>query len=127
MLDYEKGDYMNGIIGITYYNHNFMRSNKTYYFGYDEENEKIIRKVCSFGVRESLSESFSKAEFEAFAEKVMDIIASEPWKREYEDPHVLDGNEWKVTLHYPQGKVKTYYGMNDEPDNFNDFVNLWDI
>ncbi|MCR4944517.1 MAG: hypothetical protein K5986_08740 [Clostridium sp.] len=44
------------------------------------------------------------------------------WKEEYDNPNILDGTQWGVTIKYYDGKEKNWYGNNDYPPLWNKFL-----
>ncbi|ALB29767.1 hypothetical protein [Companilactobacillus heilongjiangensis] len=42
----------------------------------------------------------------------------ENWNHEYNDNHILDGEQWEVEVYYHDGTEVNYYGSNAYPDNF---------
>ncbi len=49
------------------------------------------------------------------------------WKKEYEDPGVLDGNQWFVVINNFSGKAFKSEGSNRYPYNFYGFLDLMGI
>ncbi len=59
-------------------------------------------------------------------EELADLHIGE-WKKEYEDPCVLDGTQWSVTFKYSGGKKKKFVGDNRYPYNFYSFLDIMQI
>ncbi len=63
---------------------------------------------------------------ETLLEELADMHIGE-WKKEYEDPCVLDGIEWHVDFKYTDGKKRIFRGCNRYPYNFYGFLDIMQI
>jgi hypothetical protein len=57
-------------------------------------------------------------------DKLVNEIMVFTWDNYYSNDHVLDGEEWRVTLHYKSGRTRSFSGMNAYPTNYDDFIKL---
>ena len=46
------------------------------------------------------------------------------WKKDYDNPYVLDGTSWDVTIKYNDGKKWKSGGCNAFPYNFSGFLDI---
>ena len=46
------------------------------------------------------------------------------WKKDYFDPDVMDGTEWRLKIIRPKKSQLKVEGQNAYPDNFDDFLKL---
>ena len=49
------------------------------------------------------------------------------WKKEYDDPCVLDGIQWSIVIRYTDGRKKVFEGSNSYPPGFYDFLDIMQI
>ncbi len=47
------------------------------------------------------------------------------WKKNYVDPGVLDGTQWKLTIKLSNGRKRSYYGSNDYSPYWNELLKLF--
>ena len=59
-------------------------------------------------------------------EELADLHIGE-WKKEYEDPCVLDGTQWSVIFKYADGKKRKFEGSNRYPYNFYGFLDIMQV
>ena len=94
-----------------------------------EDNEIITEREIFNAVPDSkeLNRQFYKG-------MTRDILLSElaefhigEWKKEYEDPCVLDGTQWSVVFKYTDGKKRKFEGSNRYPYNFGGFLDVMEI
>jgi len=48
------------------------------------------------------------------------------WKKNYDNPHTLDGTQWELLMVRGTSKIKCY-GSNDYPPEFDKFINALNI
>jgi len=67
----------------------------------------------------------TKEEFESFISKAVEDINILSWNNEYRPTEtILDGEEWKITIHIENDEDIEIFGINAYPDNFADFIIL---
>ncbi len=59
-------------------------------------------------------------------EEITDIHIGE-WKKDYDDPCVLDGIQWSVVFKYSDGKKRVFEGSNSYPPGFYAFLDIMQI
>lgn len=114
----------NNIKGITYYENAFFNGQDKHYFGFDDSLEELY-------IEEGL-DSFYRADFDdtehfifgEFIKAIFEKALIETWDDYYHNQEILDGVEWKVTVHYKDGSEKVYQGLNKFPSNFQDFIDV---
>jgi len=110
------------ITGITFTRHVYMDEEMIHYFGYDDDGE-IIKEATEPTMMFSLGGT--KEEFDSFIKKAIEDINILSWNNEYRPKEtVLDGEEWKITIHIKNDGDIEIFGMNAYPDNFVDFIVL---
>lgn len=57
-----------------------------------------------------------------YLEHVLGII--DGWKKEYIDTRIIDGDSWKLSIIYVNGKKREYYGRASFPANFEEIERL---
>ena len=67
----------------------------------------------------------SLTEFRDFVKKIVNKIKIFKWQKSYFNEHVIDGSEWRVTIHYKSGRTRNFFGVNSQPPNFDEFIKLW--
>jgi hypothetical protein len=116
---------MSEIKGVTVYRHAFMHGTETHYFGYDEDGEDVVIDSNLDGILMGTHFSDDEIhEFHEFIDKLVNEIMIFTWDNYYSNDHVLDGEEWRVTIHYKSERTRSFSGMNEYPSNFDDFVKL---
>jgi hypothetical protein len=116
---------MSEIKGVTVYRHAFMHGTETHYFGYDEDGEDVVIDSNLDGIFMGIHFSDDEThEFHEFIDKLVNEIMIFTWDNYYSNDHVLDGEEWRVTIHYKSGRTRSFSGTNAYPSNFDDFVEL---
>lgn len=116
---------MSEIKGVTIYRHAFMHGTETHYFGYDEDGDDIVIESDLDGILMGTKFSDSeKNKFHEFIDKLINKIMVFTWDNYYSNEDVLDGEEWRVIIHYKSGRTRSFSGMNAYPSNFDDFVKL---
>jgi ribosomal protein S27AE len=110
------------ITGITFTRRVYMDEDMTHYFGFDEDGE-IIKEATEPTMMFSLGGT--KEEFENFISRAIEDINILSWKNEYRPTEtVLDGEEWKITIHVENDDDIEIFGINAYPGNFVDFIVL---
>ncbi len=56
-------------------------------------------------------------------EEIADIHMGE-WKKDYDDPCVLDGIQWSIVFKYSDGKKRKFEGSNSYPPGFYAFLDV---
>lgn len=59
-------------------------------------------------------------------EEISDIHIGE-WKKDYDDPCVLDGIQWSIVFKYSDGKKRVFEGSNSYPPGFYAFLDIMQI
>ena len=94
----------------------------THYFGYNDEGE-VIKEASEPTVMFSLAGN--EEQFKSFISEAVEDINILSWSDEYKPSKtILDGEEWKITLHIENYEDIVIHGMNAYPDNFVDFIIL---
>ena len=57
----------------------------------------------------------SKREWQALLDKLFCKLCVHEWKKRYDDPCVLDGEQWKLQFKLTRGRQRTYHGSNAYP------------
>jgi hypothetical protein len=110
------------ITGITFLRRVYTVEDMTHYYGYDEEGE-VIKEATEPNVMYSLGGT--KEQFKSFISEAVEVINILSWSDEYKPSKtVLDGEEWKITIHIENEENIEILGMNAYPDNFVDFIIL---
>jgi len=116
---------MSKIKGVTVYRHAYMHGTQTHYFGYDKNNEDVV--IHSRFQQFIMDDDFINNEiheFVDFVEQLVNDIKVFKWNKNYANDNVLDGEEWRLTVHYKSGRSRGFFGMNAYPSNFKEFVKL---
>src|SRR5690554_3776173 len=96
--------------GITFTRRVYMDEDMTHYFGFDEDGE-IIKEATEPTMMFSLGGT--KEEFENFISRAIEDINIISWKNEYRPTEtVLDGEEWKITIHIENDDDIEIFGIN---------------
>lgn len=87
---------------------------------YDVVLLRVKERVCQEQAQEYIFKP-TKDEWGRFLfflqHKVRDV-----WKKDYSDNGIQDGTQWELRFRYKH-KAFTYYGSNDYPENFKEFLN----
>ena len=62
--------------------------------------------------------------FEMFVNELKNDLWLFDWHRYYENHGVVDGEEWRITVHYKSGRTRTFEGVNAYPVDFNQFLEI---
>ena len=116
----------------------FLKSVTSFYFscggffgGYSNvtvnrtDNGAMINVSPSILIEHSISEtekSLSIDEWQSFINDIYIKYRLEEWNTEYINNDVLDGTQWEVKVKLANGKELEYYGSNDYPQNWTDFI-----
>jgi hypothetical protein len=110
------------ITGITFKRRVYMNEDTTHYFGFDENGE-VIKEATEPTMM--FSQSGTKEEFELFIRKAVEEVNILSWANEYKPTEtILDGEEWKITIHIENDDDIEMFGINAYPDNFDEFIIL---
>ena len=63
-----------------------------------------------------ISKIVDKEEIFKYLESLFRII--DHWEEEYIDTKIIDGDDWRLSIVYLDGKKKEYYGKAEFPTNF---------
>lgn len=58
---------------------------------------------------------FSEAEWACLTEALFEKLFIHHWKKKYINHDIYDGEQWKISLHFANGKVWSIYGSNAYP------------
>ncbi len=91
---------------------------------YEKNSEKLIINIkneCKIQYKDVLKSIDNKLVFK-YLESLYCII--DDWQKEYVNPSIIDGDSWKLSIIYINGKKKEYYGKSGYPTNFEAFESL---
>lgn len=114
------------ITGITFYRFAYMGADETHYYGYDGDNDIIKRSVFYGDSIEYLNtdDMDDVKTFNAFINELKYDLWLFEWHRHYENHGVIDGVEWRITLHYKSGRTRSFSGVNAYPSDFDQFLSI---
>lgn len=78
-------------------------------------DESNANEMIEFGLIKSEALEMSKKEFLVEFQKLNIGM----WAKDYSDPTILDGTQWRFEITYNDGKTRKYEGSNDFPRTFN--------
>ena len=93
------------------------------------DGEKVIDEhkfSCRTEPLKETDEGLAYLTKEEILEELSDLHMGR-WKKDYDNPDVLDGTSWDVTIKYDNGKKWKSGGCNAFPYNFSGFLDIMDM
>ena len=95
------------------------------YIIYEKNNNTLIISInsekCSIQNNAFLKSIDNKIIFK-YLDSLFRII--ENWQKEYIDTAIIDGDSWKLSITYVNGRKREYYGKSSYPTNFEAFERI---
>jgi hypothetical protein len=119
------------IKSVEYESINFFTPIKTFFMGY--RNKRLIAynygddRAQFFDGVDPLEYHVEEELWNNFLNDLIETVEIQNWKKNYVDSMILDGYAWKVTITSHKNGVVTFYGQNDEPENFAAFTQLVEL
>ena len=66
-------------------------------------------------------EQLSPEEWKAFIHRIFHCYITD-WKKRYVDPHIVDGTQWELEIHFMKRKPLKIYGSNKYPVHWDKFI-----
>lgn len=68
-----------------------------------------------------IKEQLSQEEWKSFVHSLFRCYISD-WKKRYVDPHIVDGTQWELEVHFLNRKPLKIYGSNKYPVHWSKFI-----
>ena len=99
-----------------------------YFDGYPKIEVNIVENkvLCIYNYplkKKKKSFEISNIEWDEFLEEIVNINIL-TWKKNYNDPNIMDGTQWKVNINFQNGKKIEIHGNNDYPKEWDDFYEI---
>ena len=95
-----------------------------YHLVFEESGLAKLRITEGFVL--STDKQFSKEESDWLADRFKSIRIDN-WNREYNNPHILDGTQWRLAVKYKDKRGGEWTGSNAYPGNWNELLAFWGI
>ncbi len=110
------------ITGITFTRHIYMYGEEKHYFGYNLRGE-VVKEVNN--MKPMFFYSGLEEEFKQFLTDIITDVNILSWENEYLPKRtILDGEEWRITIHLQNDDDIHIYGQNAFPENFDEFIEV---
>lgn len=113
--------YVGGFFG-GYVNFNFEKSKNVCYY---EVKHSLEMAECNSDNNRTGKQELSLEEWNKFVNKIYYKIFLLSWKKKYNNPNILDGEQWGLEIKLEGKKQLNYYGSNAYPVFWKELINIF--